>query len=159
MAASGAGRAPCWDPFTAALPKGSRRQPCRKRKRCSKRLAKRDGFVTVSASRLLRALVDVSPSGDTGEPTPLCCTLNIARYSLHRVLLPGWLGAIRTLSIHQLARTPTGFHRTPPVTYFGLPMIGFMGNNYVNGTLPGPSGPVLSNYSATSSHRWLLRIE
>jgi hypothetical protein len=45
------------------------------------------------------------------------------------------------------------------VTYFGLPMIGFMGNNYVNETLAGPSGPVLSNYSATSPHRGLLRIE
>jgi hypothetical protein len=56
--------------------------------------------------------------------------------------------------VHQLVSTDT-----PPVTYFGLPMIGFMGNNYVNGTLAGPSGPVLSNYSATSSHRWLLRIE
>ena len=56
--------------------------------------------------------------------------------------------------VHQLVSTDT-----PPVTYFGLPMIGFMGNNYVNGTLPGPSGPVLSNYSATSPHRGLLRIE
>jgi len=56
--------------------------------------------------------------------------------------------------VHQLVSTDT-----PPVTYFGLPMIGFMGNNYVNGTIPGPSGPVLSNYSATSPHRGLLRIE
>jgi hypothetical protein len=56
--------------------------------------------------------------------------------------------------VHQLASTDT-----PPVTYFGLPMIGFMGNNYTNGTLAGPSGPVLSNYSATSPHRAILRIE
>jgi hypothetical protein len=57
-------------------------------------------------------------------------------------------------SVHRLVSTDT-----PPVTYFGLPMIGFMGNNYVNGTLSGPSGPVLSNYSATSPHRASLRIE
>jgi len=57
-------------------------------------------------------------------------------------------------TVHQLVSTDT-----PPVTYFGLPMIGFMGNNYVNGTLTGPSGPVLSNYSATSPHRGLVRIE
>jgi hypothetical protein len=63
---------------------------------------------------------------------------------------------------YEYASSPT--HRlvstdTPPVTYFGLPMIGFMGNSYVNGTLSGPSGPVLSNCSATSPHRGLLRIE
>ncbi len=48
----------------------------------------------------------------------------------------------------------------PPVTYFGLPMIGFMANNFTNGalTIPG-GGPVLSNYGATSAHRGLLKIE
>jgi hypothetical protein len=56
--------------------------------------------------------------------------------------------------VHQLVSTDT-----PPLTYFGLPMIGFMANNYTNGTLVGPLGPVLSNYSATSPHRGILRIE
>jgi hypothetical protein len=56
--------------------------------------------------------------------------------------------------VHQLVSTDV-----PPQTYFGLPMIGFMANNYVNGTLPGPTGPVLSNYGATSPHKGLIRIQ
>jgi len=56
--------------------------------------------------------------------------------------------------VHQLVSTDV-----PPRTYFGLPMIGFMANSYVNGTLSGPTGPVLSNYGATSPHKGLLRIQ
>jgi len=56
--------------------------------------------------------------------------------------------------VHQLVSTDV-----PPQTYFGLPMIGFMANSYVNGTLSGPTGPVLSNYGATSPHKGLPRIQ
>jgi hypothetical protein len=46
-----------------------------------------------------------------------------------------------------------------PLTYLGLPMIGFMANNYVNRTLVVGGQPVLSNYSATSSHKPVVRVE
>ena len=57
-------------------------------------------------------------------------------------------------AVHQLVST-----EVPPQTYFGLPMIGFMANNYVNGTLSGPTGPVLSNYGATSPHKGTVRVQ
>lgn len=41
-----------------------------------------------------------------------------------------------------------------PITYYGLPMIGFMANDYVNRTLPVNGVNVLSNYSATSPHKY-----
>jgi hypothetical protein len=56
--------------------------------------------------------------------------------------------------VHQLVSTDV-----PAQTYFGLPMIGFMASDFVNGTLPGSTGPVLSNYGATSPHKGLLRIQ
>lgn len=57
-------------------------------------------------------------------------------------------------SVHQLVSTDV-----PAQTYVGLPMIGFMANDYVNGTLSGPTGPVLSNYGSTSPHKGILRIQ
>jgi hypothetical protein len=57
-------------------------------------------------------------------------------------------------SVHKLLSTDS-----PPHVYYGLPMIGFMANDYVNGALPGASGPVLSNYGATSPHKGSIRIE
>ena len=55
---------------------------------------------------------------------------------------------------HRLVSTDT-----PPVVIRGLPMIGFMANNYVNGTLSVGGRNVLSNYSATSTHRYSVRFE
>ena len=56
--------------------------------------------------------------------------------------------------VHRLVSTDT-----PPQTYVGLPMIGFMANDYVNGMLPGASGPILSNYGATSPHKGTVTVE
>ena len=56
--------------------------------------------------------------------------------------------------VHQLVSTDT-----PPMTYFGLPMIGFMANDYVNKTLIVAGQKVLSNYSATSPHKGIARIQ
>jgi hypothetical protein len=58
-------------------------------------------------------------------------------------------------SAHRLVSTDT-----PPVTYFGLPMIGFMANSFTNGTLAvGNSINVLSNYAATSAHKGIPRVQ
>lgn len=58
-------------------------------------------------------------------------------------------------AIHRLVSTDT-----PPHTYFGLPMIGFMANSYVNGALTSNAGgSVLSNYGATSPHKGSTRVE
>jgi hypothetical protein len=70
----------------------------------------------------------------------------------------GWL----RLSPYPYANS--GVHRlvstdSPPTTYLGLPMIGFMANNYINGTLQGNAGPVLSNYGATSPHKGSISIQ
>src|SRR5579862_6931316 len=46
---------------------------------------------------------------------------------------------------HPLRRRPT--------------MTGFMANSYVNGTLQANTGPVLSNYGATSLHKGSIRIQ
>lgn len=82
-------------------------------------------------------------------------TIGIAVIGLYE---DGWMRLepfqYATSNVHRLVSTDT-----PPVTYFGLPMIGFMANNYRNGALPTVSGPVLSNYSATSAHKGSLRIE
>jgi hypothetical protein len=56
--------------------------------------------------------------------------------------------------VHRLTSTDS-----PPKTYYGLPMIGFMANDYVNRTLLVGGQPVLSNYSATSAHKAILRIQ
>jgi hypothetical protein len=58
-----------------------------------------------------------------------------------------------TGNVHRLTSTDT-----PPVVIEGLPMIGFMANDYVNGTLTVGGRNVLSNYSATSVHRVTRRI-
>ena len=57
---------------------------------------------------------------------------------------------------HKLVSTDS-----PPVTYYGLPMIGFMANSYYNGAIPNPSGSgsLLSAYGATSPHKGVTRIE
>ena len=62
--------------------------------------------------------------------------------------------------------TPSPTHKmvstdSPPVTYYGLPMIGFMANSYYNGAIPNPSGSgsLLSAYGATSPHKGVTRIE
>ena len=57
-------------------------------------------------------------------------------------------------SVHRLVSTDS-----PPHTYYGLPMIGFMANDYVNRTLIVGGRPVLSNYSATSAHKPIMRME
>jgi hypothetical protein len=59
-----------------------------------------------------------------------------------------------TGSIHRLTSTDS-----PPHTYYGLPMIGFMANDYVNRTLSVGGQPVLSNYSATSPHKPIMRAQ
>ena len=51
--------------------------------------------------------------------------------------------------VHRLVSTDA-----TPITYYGSPMIGFMANNYVNRTLPVNGINVLSNYSATSPHKY-----
>lgn len=54
-----------------------------------------------------------------------------------------------TGQVHQLTSTDT-----PPMKFFGLPMIGFMANDYVNSTLQvNGASSVLSNYGATSTHK------
>jgi len=57
-------------------------------------------------------------------------------------------------STHKLVSTDS-----PPVTYFGLPMIGFMANSYTNGAIPSAQGNLLSAYGATSPHRGVTRVE
>jgi hypothetical protein len=59
-----------------------------------------------------------------------------------------------TGQVHQLVSTDT-----PRVKFFGLPMIGFMANDYVNRVLPVNGTNVLSNYSATSAHRVVKLIQ
>jgi hypothetical protein len=85
----------------------------------------------------------------------LASNIGIPIYGLYQ---NGWLRLepfqYATSIVHRLISTDI-----PPVTYFGLPMIGFMANNYSNGALPTANGPVLSNYSATSPHKGTLRIE
>jgi hypothetical protein len=56
-------------------------------------------------------------------------------------------------NVHKLTSTDT-----PPVVIEGLPMIGFMANDYANGTLTVSGRNVLSNYSATATHRFTRRI-
>jgi hypothetical protein len=56
--------------------------------------------------------------------------------------------------VHRLVSTDT-----PPVTFVGLPMIGFMANDYVNRTLEVNGVDVLSNYGATSAHRRVRVIQ
>lgn len=56
--------------------------------------------------------------------------------------------------VHQMVSTDS-----PPVTYFGLPMIGFMANDYVNRMLSVGTQTVLSNYGATSTHRSMRRMQ
>ena len=56
--------------------------------------------------------------------------------------------------VHKLVSTDS-----PPVTYYGLPMIGFMANSYYNGTIPSAYGNLLSAYGATSAHKGVTRIE
>jgi hypothetical protein len=55
--------------------------------------------------------------------------------------------------VHKLTSTDS-----PSQTYYGLPMIGFMANNYMNRTLLVGGQPVLSNYSATSSHKFMTQV-
>lgn len=57
---------------------------------------------------------------------------------------------------HKLVSTDS-----PPVTFYGLPMIGFMANSYYNGAVPDPAGHGLlfSAYGATSPHKGKLRIQ
>ena len=57
---------------------------------------------------------------------------------------------------HKLVSTDS-----PPVTFYGLPMIGFMANSYYNGAVPDPAGHGLlfSAYGATSPHRGKPRIQ
>jgi len=59
-------------------------------------------------------------------------------------------------SDHKLVSTDS-----PPVTFYGLPMIGFMANSYYNGAVPNPSGgaTLLSAYGATSPHKGKSRIQ
>lgn len=57
-------------------------------------------------------------------------------------------------TVHRLSSTDT-----PPVTFFGLPVIGFMANNFANGLLVVNGVTVLSNYSATSPHRLIRKIQ
>ena len=73
----------------------------------------------------------------------------------------GWLrlGPLPNASpspAHKLVSTDA-----PPVTYYGLPMIGFMANSYYNGAIPAPGGQgtLLSAYGATSPHKGVMRIE
>jgi hypothetical protein len=57
--------------------------------------------------------------------------------------------------VHKLVSTDT-----PPRTYYGLPMIGFMANDFRNNTLSVPGvGNVLSNYGEASPHRGVVRAE
>ncbi|MGH9549440.1 MAG: hypothetical protein ACRD3W_08695 [Terriglobales bacterium] len=90
-----------------------------------------------------------------GNSSILASTIGIPIAGLYQ---DGWLRLepfqYATSKVHRLVSTDT-----PPAIYFGLPMIGFMANNYTNGALPSASGPVLSNYSATSPHKGTLRIE
>ena len=57
---------------------------------------------------------------------------------------------------HKLVSTDS-----PPATYYGLPMIGFMANSYNNGGIPAPGGQgtLLSAYGATSPHKSVTRTE
>jgi hypothetical protein len=57
---------------------------------------------------------------------------------------------------HKLTSTDS-----PPVTFYGLPMIGFMANSFYNGNVPDPAGHgvLLSAYGATSPHKVKARIE
>jgi hypothetical protein len=59
-----------------------------------------------------------------------------------------------TGSVHRLTSTDSS-----PRTYYGLPMIGFMANDYVNRTLLVGGQPVLSNYAATSPHKVVTRVQ
>jgi hypothetical protein len=65
-----------------------------------------------------------------------------------------WLPFAAGLHIHQLVSTDT-----PPTTYYGLPMIGFMANDYVNRTLQVGTQTVLSNYGATAPHKVVRRMQ
>ena len=56
--------------------------------------------------------------------------------------------------VHKLVSTDS-----PSVTYYGLPMIGFMANDFVNNTLSVGGQNVLSNYSATSPHKGIVRVQ
>lgn len=70
----------------------------------------------------------------------------------------GWLKLkayqYSTGQVHRLVSTDT-----PPVTFFGLPVIGFMANDYVNRTLQVGTRTVLSNYGAMAPHKAVRRIQ
>ena len=74
------------------------------------------------------------------------------------VFASGWLKLkphqYATGRIHQLVSTDF-----PPVVFSGLPMIGFMANDYVNRTLQVGNQTVLSNYGATAPHRFVRRVQ
>ncbi|MFO1397005.1 MAG: hypothetical protein U1F48_08080 [Burkholderiales bacterium] len=78
------------------------------------------------------------------------------RYST--IFANGWLKLLPAQFLtghrHQLASTDT-----PPVVFYGLPMIGFMANDYVNRLLQVGTQTVLSNYSATAQHKVVRRIQ
>jgi len=59
-----------------------------------------------------------------------------------------------TVHIHQIVSTDD-----PAVTFYGLPMIGFMANDYVNRTLQVGAQTVLSNYGATAPHKVVSRMQ
>jgi hypothetical protein len=44
------------------------------------------------------------------------------------------------------------------VKFYGLPMLGFAAQSYVNGLLQGSTGNVLSNYGGTFAHKYRRRI-
>jgi len=83
---------------------------------------------------------------------------SVAGADVGAMLPDGWLRLApyphHDAAIHKLVSTDT-----PAATYYGLPMIGFMANSYVNGTLAGSTGPVLSSYGATSPHKGHVRVE
>jgi len=124
------------------------------------------------------------PVGCPGVPAPhtpfaLPWTTNVVTFAPVGGTLPGVFASNAQVDFNRLSvqngwtrmaplpnASPSPVHKlistdSPPVTYYGLPMIGFMANSYFNGAIPNPSGTgsLLSAYGATSPHKGVTRIE
>ena len=115
------------------------------------------------------------PGVPPGPPPPFALpwTSNVVIFNTSNVLASSASIDYRTLRANGWLRlapfpnaSPSPAHKlvstdSPPVIYYGLPMIGFMANSYYNGAIPNPSGSgsLLSAYGATSPHKGVTRIE
>jgi hypothetical protein len=108
-------------------------------------------------------------------PTPAYAQnafLSVNRATQPTTFVNGWASlnffpTTITAPVHQLiggttirTSTATGTSTTQTsATYNGLPVIGFAVQTFTNGTLAGPTGPVMAHYVGTFGHRYTRLIQ